>query len=119
MLKSFPKLSSTRVVLATTAVLVVYFLVTGATTALQSRGLTEREGRVKTEIESLQQRYERLEGLRAYLDSDEYIESVAREQLGLVRQGETGIVVIPAAASPTPEADDAGGEGIWWETLIR
>ena len=118
-MKSFPKLSSTRVVLATTAVLVVYFLVTGATTALQSRGLSEREGRLESEIESLEQRYERLDGLRAYLGSGEYIESVAREQLGLVRQGETAIVVIPAAASPTPEPEGDEGSGLWWERLIR
>ena len=44
---------------------------------------------------------QRLEALREYLNSNEYIEGVAREELGLVRQGETSIVVIPTIASPT------------------
>lgn len=104
-----------------TAVIVGYFLVTGATTALRSRKLTEREDRFRVEIAGLQQRYDRLEALREYLDSDEYIEAVAREQLGLVNEGETSIVVIPAAPSSTPTSGpDAAAEGeLWWETLIR
>jgi len=104
-------------VLALTAVIVGYFLVTGATTALQSRQLSEREDRLQAEISDAQQRYQRLEALRQYLDSNEYIEGVAREELGLVRQGETSIVVIPSAASPTPGAGE--GDDVWWEALIR
>jgi cell division protein DivIC len=106
-------------VLGLTAVIVGYFLVTGATTALRSRQLSEREDRFQAEIAGLQERYERLEALGEYLDSDEYIEAVAREQLGLVREGETSIVVIPAPPSPTPGADAAAERELWWEKLIR
>ena len=84
--------------LALTAVIVGYFLVTGTTTALQSRQLSEREDRLQAEISDVQERYERLEALRQYLDSNEYTEAVAREELGLVRAGETSIVVIPTVA---------------------
>ena len=105
--------------LALTAVIAGYFLVTGATTALQSRQLSEREDRLQAEISDVQQRYQRLEGLRQYLDSDEYIEAVAREELGLVRRGETSIVVIPTVASPTPGPGEAGDGDLWWEALIR
>lgn len=103
--------------LGVTAVIVGYFLVTGATTALRSHQLSEREDRLRADIGALQQRYDRLEALREYLDSEEYIEAVAREQLGLVRVDETSIVVIPSspAATPTPE----GESELWWETLIR
>lgn len=121
MLKRLFKISRTQVVLGITAVIVGYFLVTGATTALQSRSLAERENRLQAEIGDLQERYERLRALHEYLDSDEYIEAVAREQLGLVKKGETSIVVIPGAAAE--ESDDASGEEddgeLWWETLIR
>ena len=119
MSKHLPKLSSTRVVLAVTAVIAGYFLVTGATAALQSRQLNERENRLQAEISDLQQRYERLDALRQYLDSDEYIEAVAREELGLVRKGETSIVVIPKVASPTPEPGEEDSGDLWWEALIR
>ena len=105
--------------LALTAVIAGYFLVTGATTALQSRQLSEREDRLQAEIAGLQQRYERLEALREYLDSNEYIEAVAREELGLVRPGETSIVVIPTVASPTPGPGEEDDSDLWWEALIR
>ena len=105
--------------LGVTAVIVGYFLVTGATTALRSRHLSEREERFQAEIAAMEQRYERLGALRQYLDSVEYIEAVAREQLGLVREGETSIVVIPTAPSPTPDPDAPAGGELWWETLIR
>jgi hypothetical protein len=36
-----------------------------------------------------------------------------------VRQGETSIVVIPGAASPTPEPGDEDDGDLWWEALIR
>ena len=105
--------------LALTAVIAGYFLVTGATTALQSRQLSEREDRLRAEISDVQLRYQRLEALREYLDSNEYTEAVAREELGLVRRGETSIVVIPTAASPTPGPGEADDGDLWWEALIR
>jgi cell division protein DivIC len=106
-------------VLGLTVLIVGYFLVVGATTALRSRQLSEREGRFEAEIGALRERYERLEALHDYLASDEYVEAVAREQLGLVREGETSIVVIPAAPSGTPVARDPTEGELWWETLIR
>ena len=118
MSKRLPKISSARIVLALTAVIAGYFLVTGATTALQSRQLSEREDRLQAEISGLQQRYDRLDSLREYLASDEYTEAVAREELGLVRPGETSIVVIPTTASPTPAPGD-GDDDLWWEALIQ
>jgi len=108
-----------RIVLALTAVIVGYFLVTGATTALRTSRLSEREDRLGAEIAGLQQRYERLEALRQYLGSNEYIEAVAREQLGLVREGETSIVVISTAPSPTPDPDQPEEDELWWQVLIR
>jgi cell division protein DivIC len=118
-LKRFPKITGTRIVLAVTALIVGYFLVTGATTALRASRLGEREGRLEGEIAGLQQRYERLEALRQYLGSDEYVEAVAREQLGLVREGETSIVVISTAPSPAPDPDQPKEDELWWQTLIR
>ncbi len=104
--------------LSVTAVIVGYFLVTGATTALRSGQLSDREDRLRVEITELENRYERLQALREYLDSEEYIEAVAREQLGLVRDGETSIVVISTVSSHTTDAGEPEKE-LWWERLIR
>ena len=105
--------------LGVTVLILGYFLVTGATTALRASRLGDREDRLEAEIAGLQQRYQRLEALRQYLGSDEYIEAVAREQLGLVSEGETSIVVIPTAPSPTPDPDQPGEDELWWQILIR
>jgi cell division protein DivIC len=119
LLKRLFKLSRTQVILGVTLVIVGYFLVTGATTALQSRSLAERENRLQAEIGDLQRRYDRLGALQQYLDSDEYIEAVAREQLGLVKEGETSIVVIPGPDADPPDEDEQDDADLWWETLIR
>ena len=119
MLKHLPRISSTRIVLGVTAIIVGYFLVMGAVTALRSSQLSDREDRLRADIAELQQRYERLELLREYLGSDEYIEAVAREQLGLVREGENGIVVISTAPSSEPDPDAPEESELWWQMLTR
>lgn len=105
------------VVLGVTVLVVAYFVVGGAFNAIRSHQLRQQEGQLRREIGDLQERYEELNALREYLDSDEYVEAVAREQLGLVRRGETGIVAIATQPSPTPGADAAESD-LWWDILI-
>ena len=116
--KRLPKISVGRIVLAVTALVVAYFLVGGAFNAIRSHQLREQEGQLRSEIRDLQDRYRELGALQRYLDSDEYIEAVAREQLGLVRKGEIGIVAIPTEPSPNPKPGEADPE-LWWDVLIR
>ena len=116
--KRLSKISAGRIVLAVTALVVAYFLVGGAFNAIRSQQLREQEGQLRAEVQDLQLRYRELQALERYLDSDEYIEAVAREQLGLVRRGEIGIVAIPAQPSPTPKPGAAEPE-LWWDVLIR
>jgi len=117
------RLSPTRVVLVVTALVVVYFLLSGALQAVRSHQLGQEQGRLEAELRQLQERYRRLEALRDYLNSDEYIETVAREQLGLVRPGEQAIVVIApaptASAKDGPEGEASPSPELWWEELIR
>jgi len=101
--RNLTKLSTTRIVLAVTALAVVYFLVSGSLNAIRSHQLRQQESSLQGEIRDLQERFARLEAVQDYLDSDEYIETVARQQLGLVREGEVGLVVISTAPTPTPE----------------
>ncbi len=116
--RHLPRISAARLTVAITAVAVVYFLVAGAFNTVRSHQWRQQEGQLRSEIQDLQSRYRRLEALKEYLNSDEYIERVAREQLGLVRPGEIGFVVISTAPMPTPEPGEEGSE-LWWDILIR
>lgn len=101
-----------------TAVAIVYFLINGAVNTVRSHQLHREENQLRSDIEQLESRYQRLEALKEYVNSDEYIEAVAREQLGLVREGETGFVVISTVPTPTP-APEQGEPELWWDLLIR
>ena len=116
--KRFPKISTARVIVIGTTIIAVYFLTTGAVNSIRGHQLRQQENRLQQDIGDLQQRYDRLQALKDYLNSDEYIESVAREELGLVKKGEEGIVVISSAPAPTPAPGDAE-PSLWWDVLIR
>jgi cell division protein DivIC len=112
-------------VLLVTAVVVVYLILTGVSSAIQSFQLGEDEGRLRDEVQEMEQRYYRLSDLRDYLKSDEYIEWVARRELGLVDDGETSIIVL---SEPTPVSSGGEEEGsqaeqeqqqhLTWEEII-
>jgi len=118
MSKQLPGSPAGRIVLLVTALAITYFLVTAALGAIRAYQLQQREDRLRTEIAELQARYERLDALKAYLNSDEFIEVAAREQLGLVRQGETGFITISSQPAPTPAPSDTHPE-LWWDALLR
>ena len=117
MRKRLLRFSGTRLIFLAAAAMVVYFLASGATNLVRSHQLTQEEGNLQAEIDGLEARYERLAGLEEYLQSDEYIEAIAREQLGLVKPGETAFIAIPTQPSPAPEPD--AETDLWWEILIR
>lgn len=106
LLNRSPWLSLRRWVILVTAVVVVYFVFTAASNTLQAIQIGQDESRLRQDVADLQKRYDQLTALREYLKSDEYIEWVARRELGLVRPGELGIIVI-SAATATPPAEGA------------
>ena len=113
-----PGLSLTRVLMLGAAVVVAYLLFTAAGEALLSRRLDQEEQRFEREIIELQQQQAELEAIREYLQTDEYIEGVARRVLGLVRPGETLVVVsstAPITPTPGPLPDETTPR--WWEYL--
>jgi cell division protein FtsB len=100
-----------------TALIVVYFLATFTMNVIQGQQLDGEEARLLAEINELNARYERLQELEEYLNSDAYIESVAREQLGLVKEGETSFVAISTVPTATPAPDEESP--LWWQALVR
>lgn len=97
--------------------MVIYFLASGGVNIVRSHQLSQQENRMQSEINDLEVRYDRLVALEQYLNSDEYIEAVAREQLGLVKPGETAFIAISTQPAATPVPGETSD--LWWETLIR
>ena len=109
-----PAFGPAHMVLAVAALLLTLFAYSTVQTAMQSFRLQEQRRELEGDVAELRLQRAELQGLREYIASDEYIEYVARSQLGLVRPGETAVIV-DAPAAPTPEpAPDAR----WWERLF-
>ena len=68
--------------------------------------LAQEEEQLRRDIAELDQEHDQLVAVRDYLQSDEYVEDVARRILGLVRPGETLVIVsssAPAVPTSTPQ----------------
>ncbi|QGG48716.1 FtsB family cell division protein [Heliorestis convoluta] len=72
--------------------LVFLFLLASIPPYLQQRQLVQEAETLQAEIEVLRQERMKLEQHKAWLSTDEYVEQVARQQLGLVRPGEVVII---------------------------
>lgn len=108
----------TRVVILLATILVGYLLYATVDDILLSRRLNREEYGLQQEIVELTAQRAQLEAIGDFLRTDEYVEGVARRLLGLVRPGETLVVVSSSAPTPTPEQEAAGEESrSWWENL--
>ena len=116
--RKLPRMTLTRAVAILAALAVGYFLFTAAGDTLLSQRLNRDEDRLRQEIAGLQHQQERLEAIRSYLETDEYSERVARRLLGLVRPGET-LVIVSSSVQPTPAAtpSERAQPRPWWEEL--
>jgi cell division protein FtsB len=90
-----------------------------ARNAVRNYQLHEDERVLHAELRQLDADHEQLSAVRDYLESDEYIEDVARRVLGLVRPGETLVIVAGAqdGAVATPEPTHAASAA-WWRDLF-
>ena len=112
-----------QMLLAVAALLLVLFVYAGVQSAAQNFRLAEQRREAERDVAELQGQIAELEGLRVYLASDEYVEAVARSRFGLVRPGETVVIVEDRAAagvaglSSDATLDRQPGER-WWEALF-
>ena len=116
-----PAFGPLQMVIAIAALLLVLFAYAGVQTARQQHRLAEQQREVEQQVADLQQQIAELEGLREYLASDEYIEAVGRSRFGLVRPGETAVIVEDRTTDSVPLGtgvpDREPGER-WWEALF-
>jgi len=71
--------------------------------------LDRDRAQLQAQIQTEQSRYARLDALRQWMQSDAFIEAMARHD-GLIKPGDHPIIV--SAPSPSPAAGVAGD---WWE----
>ena len=115
----FPRLSWTRALILLAVVVVGYFVFSAVGGTLLSQRLDRDERQLRREIEELHAQEAELLAIREYLQTEEYIEGVARRVLGLVRPGET-LIIVSSSVTPVPTAEGAESEGdqrTWWEEL--
>lgn len=87
------------------AVFALYMSISYVTGFLQIWRVQKEIARVRAQIEAIEAHNQALREELAYLESDEYIEKVAREELGLVMPGETAVIL------SAPEREEAGVTG--------
>ena len=86
---------------------------------LHDRDLRHQESQLHADINQLDRDHAQLVAVRDYLKSDEYIDDIARRVLGLVRPGETLVIVssdAPTTATPMPDAARTTTD--WWKALF-
>lgn len=87
-------------------VVTVYFIVDFSDKVIASYRIHRVEARLSQEIEEGKAERQRLEERLKYVQTDEYVERVAREELKWGRPGETLVIVpSPQRLTPTPQAE--------------
>jgi len=119
----FSRLPLLPAIIGTALIAVVYLAFTTGSYVIHYYQLRGEERALQQEIVDLDTEREQLTAVRDYLESDEYVEDVARRTLGLVQPGETLVIVsgTDPTATPTPEASAvavAPGDGDWWKALF-
>ena len=106
--------TSRRVMIVAALFIVGYFGLSIASNALPDLRLSRQETALRAEIRRLEEREARLQALRSYMESDEFVEAVAREN-GFVRPGEIAVVQLGPGAEP--EALKPGDP--WWYRYLH
>ena len=106
-----------RLLLGVSILIAGYLLFSAGGNFLESHRLAENEDQVRLQLRDLQDQEKQLEQVRDYLRSDAYIEFMARRVFGLVKPGESLVIV----QAPTPVAgtdDDSPAARSWWQQLF-
>jgi len=113
-----PQLPLVPIVAGVALIALAYLGFTTARYVVHHYQLREEESQLRAEIAELQTEQQQLEAVRDYLASDEYVEDVARRVLGLVKPGETLVIVSGIDPSPTPAPSATVEPREWWQKLF-
>ncbi len=116
-----PHLSPTPLVVLAAALIIGYVVFTTAHYVLHDYQIRHEETAARADMARLDTDHAQLLALRDYLKSDEYVEEVARRVLGLVRPGETLVIVSGpdgASVTATPPVVDMTPGDPWWKEFL-
>jgi len=108
-------LTPRRILIVAAIFIVLYFSLLIASNWLTRVQLQREEQALRVEITALEWRATRLQSVRAYMQSDAFIEAVAREN-GLVRPGETAVIQVGPETSATTELRPGDP---WWMRFLN
>lgn len=91
--------------------IVIYAGAAYAVGFLKIHGLTREIAKTEQLLADIEAENERLRQQLEYMSTDEYIEAVAREQLGLVYPGETAVLLVKTDAEADPIATERLSSG--------
>jgi cell division protein FtsB len=97
-------------------VIIAYLLFSAGGSALDYYRVADDEARLRRQVQELHAQEEQLEQIRDYLRSDEYVEFMARRVFGLVKPGET--LVIVKAPPPPDDGKSDDPNRTWWQELF-
>jgi cell division protein FtsB len=100
-----------------------YLTFTSVRYVIHNYQLHKQEQQIHRDIAQLDQDHQQLTAVRDYLKSDEYVEDVARRVLGLVKPGET-LVIVSGTEQPSPSPTPAPRAAVtpqteWWKSLFE
>ena len=107
----------------------VYFGVSAVEGALRVYQHQRDIAAIRTDLARLGQRRQELEEQRLYLQSDHYVERVAREELNLIKPGDQPVAIVPGSrpsqvvsstpAPPTPPETPNGVKNVIHQLFTR
>jgi cell division protein FtsB len=117
----------TQIIIIVVATMAISMIVDFGRKATANYRVQREEIRLEQETATEKAQHEALLARKEYVQTDEYIEHVAREELKWVRQGEIVVVPIPLNSKPLPTPEPSlalskplQGESHWqeWWTLF-
>lgn len=100
-------------------VFAIFLIINGIRRLITFKGTSEKVGEAEEKLENLKSENERLKQEFAYKKSDQFKEKEIRDKLGLVKEGET-LVIVPKDDERLTTNDESENKPNWekWKELF-